>query len=172
MNIYPISNEDVENFHEFVCDADFEAYESLDYCIDSLVDDQTNVHGLKIVSILTQLGRSYKNLEIEVNGVKSAIDALKGRKESLEKKMETLNEYIRKEMIATNNSKIKDDYFVMAIKNNPPSVNIIDEEVIPSEYKIEAVIKAISKMKIKEDLQHGVIIPGAELKTSTRLDIK
>ena len=49
------------------------------------------------------------------------------------------------------------------VKNNPPSVKINDEELIPDKFKKEKVSITIDKTAIKKAIQDGEDVIGAEL---------
>lgn len=49
------------------------------------------------------------------------------------------------------------------VKTNPPSVKILDEEIIPAEYKVEKVTVSVDKKKIKDAIKNGGIVEWAEL---------
>lgn len=51
----------------------------------------------------------------------------------------------------------------VTLKNNPPSVKINDEELIPDKFKKEKVSITIDKTAIKEAIQDGEEVIGAEL---------
>jgi hypothetical protein len=92
-----------------------------------------------------------------------------------DKEIERLDEYVTyvmevdgvKELAGSDGLKIK-------LRNNPPSVVIIDEAQIPFEYR-ETVqpppVEKIVKAKIAKALKSGVDVPGADLNiSSTRVD--
>ena len=49
------------------------------------------------------------------------------------------------------------------VKNNPPSVKINDEELIPEKFKKEKVTITVDKTAIKKAIQDGEEVLGAEL---------
>lgn len=51
----------------------------------------------------------------------------------------------------------------VTLKNNPPSVKINDEELIPDKFKKEKVSIVIDKTAIKKAIQDGEEVIGAEL---------
>lgn len=91
----------------------------------------------------------------------------------LEQKKAELAEYEAKEehikqvildwMIDNDLKSIEFTYQKFTVKSNPPSVKIIDEELIPAEYKNEKVTVTVDKKKIKDAIQNGWIVDGAEL---------
>lgn len=69
--------------------------------------------------------------------------------------------------------KIESDFHKLKLCKCPESVNIINEELIPIEYKnLETKLK-VDKIRIKEALNKNIKIEGVELiKDKKRLDIK
>ena len=68
--------------------------------------------------------------------------------------------------------KVKTPLFTVALQNNPPSVNVIDEKLIPNDYRKTVTTTSISKKDLLEDLKQGLIIDGVELKQIKSLRIR
>ena len=62
--------------------------------------------------------------------------------------------------------------YTIKIRKNPPSVEILDESAITEEYKSQKITISINKKLIAEHIKAGVVIDGARLNNSTRLEIK
>lgn len=117
-----------------------------------------------------QLHRGMLALEVE-----KAEKALQQTEEwkLLEEKKKELAQYTTMEenakdsilnwMLANNLKVLEFSNQRFTVKNNPPSVKIIDEEVIPAEYKVEKVTISVDKKKIKDAIQNGWIVDWAEL---------
>lgn len=69
-------------------------------------------------------------------------------------------------------TEIKSPYFVIKLRKNPVSTDIIDESVIPDEYKKTREVVSIDRARIRDELRAGVIVPGAELRQNNRIEIK
>ena len=70
-------------------------------------------------------------------------------------------------------TKIESPWFVVSIKNNPASVKIDDEWLIPCDYmrEIPARFEPDKKM-IKSAMDEGYQVPGCYIERGTRLEIK
>ena len=111
-------------------------------------------------------------LTIEVQEAEKALRESEAYK-LLEQKKAELAEYEAKEehikqvildwMINNDLKSIEFTYQKFTVKSNPPSVKIIDEELIPAEYKNEKVTVTVDKQKIKDAIKNGGIVDGAEL---------
>lgn len=111
-------------------------------------------------------------LTIEVQEAERALKETEAYK-LLEQKKSELAEYEAKEehikqvildgMMDNNLKSIEFTYQKFTVKSNPPSVKIIDEELIPAEYKNEKVTVTVDKKKIKDAIQNWWIVDGAEL---------
>ena len=111
-------------------------------------------------------------LTIEVQQAEKALHETDEYK-TLEEKKQQLAEYEQKEkqikqtildgMIDNNLKSIEFTYQRFAVKTNPPSVKIINEELIPEEYKNKKVTISVDKVKIKNAIQNWWIVDGAEL---------
>ena len=75
-------------------------------------------------------------------------------------------------MEATETTEIDGITLKLKIKNNPPSVEIVDEKAVPEKYKKSKTVVTIDKAAIKADWKEGVGVDGAKINQGTRLDIK
>jgi hypothetical protein len=116
-----------------------------------------------------------KNLRAEGYAVADAIDAMEVRRMRLLNKIDYLSAYLKDNLENLGITEIKSSpLFTIKIKKNPVSVFISDEDMVLDNYKtkeIKEIIK-IDKALLKKDLSAGLTLPGAELRTNTRLEIK
>ena len=125
-----------------------------------------------------QLKRS--SLQLEVQKAELALHETEEWK-TLEAKQKELAQYTQMEEQAKDfilewmlNNNLKVIEFTnqrFTVKTNPPSVKIIDEELIPAEYKVEKVTVSVDKKKIKDAIKNWGIVDGAELDCSHSLVI-
>ena len=106
------------------------------------------------------------------SGIKEIERSQRDRRNSLEKKIARLKDYLRINFEKTNTEKIESDDIVIAIYKNPAKVHIVDEEKIPEEFFQIKETKLLNKDKIKESLKNGEDIPGCELVQEKRISIK
>ena len=81
-----------------------------------------------------------------------------------------LKAYLKRSMEAMGIEKIQCPLFTVSIRQNPASVEVFEESMVPNEYMVAKY--SASKTKIKEALVAGVDVPGARMAKTTRLDVK
>lgn len=101
----------------------------------------------------------------EAEAIKQKAKELTERAKRLEKTADrmssTLQTFIKAYLIATNQKKMKTAWNQFSIRQNAPSVNILDESAIDDRFYV--VKKELSKTLIKEAIQNGEDVAGAEL---------
>lgn len=75
-----------------------------------------------------------KNIESDIKGIKEEEDRLKAKRQTLENKVKGLKKYLYSQLKATGNKKVKTPLFNVWYQNNPPSLKIENEKVIPDQY--------------------------------------
>ena len=115
-----------------------------------------------------------KNIEAEEKAIDAAISTMELRRNQLSKKALSIAYYLQSNMERCAISEISCPYFVVKLKKNPVSVDVYDEKSLPESYikTKEVVTRSVDKMKIKEEILAGAVIPGAALKQNYRLEIK
>lgn len=164
MNLYNIA-QDILNALDCV---DEETGELSDDVMNALFSKESDFED-KCVNI----GYVIKNLEAEAQAVKNAMDEMKSRHLRLLKKVDSLSAYLLTNMQTVGKDKIeKSPHFVISIRKNPASVNITDESIIDVKYVKEKVTTTIDKVAIKDDLNNGKPVNGAELINKMKVVIK
>lgn len=109
-----------------------------------------------------------------VNEIDKEIARLKAMKSVYTKQQEGLSKYIKNCMEIMGVTLIETPIGKFSIKNNPESVEIFDETLVPKEYWITKIKEEtnISKTKIKEAIKNGEEVQGAKLVRNTRLEVK
>jgi len=116
------------------------------------------------------LAKLIKSFDVDVKGLKEEEQRLASRRKSLENRIAGLKTYIEDNMKAVGKDKIKGKVFTLAIQNNPPSVEIVDDFMIPEKYFV--VKKEIAKKEILNDLKQGIEVPGAQMNQTASLRIR
>lgn len=164
MNLYNIADEYqnilAETFNLETGEVDETSLAKLDQVTEKLEDK-----GIAIASFI-------KNLEAERKAIEDAKKHMLEREKSLERRAEWLTNYLQTNMERCGINEIKSPYFVVKLKKCPVSVNIQNENILPNDYKKVKEMTTIDKLKIKDDLLSGVVIPGAALKQNNRLEIR
>lgn len=115
-----------------------------------------------------------RNLKASVSQIKEAESAMAARRKALENRAARVEQYLLDNMQRAGMSKIESPYFVLSVRDNPPSVCIDAEGLIPQEFmrQPEPPPPAPDKKAIAQAIKDGKDVPGAHLVTSKRLDIK
>lgn len=100
------------------------------------------------------------------------IARIKERKERVQKAKKRLESHVIAVMRQLDIEKVEGKTSTLAIRANPPSVLIQDEEKIPQEYKFVKQTVVIDKQGIGKALKAGADVPGADLSlNSLRLHV-
>ncbi len=158
MNLYELSTNYLQ-IQEMI----MEGAEGLEDTLESLNDaiEEKAVGYAKVI----------KNIEGQVLAIKEEEKRLAERRRSLESNIKRLKENLELSMLDTGKKKIKTNLFTFNIQKNPPSVKILDEEAIPSDYLVKQKPK-IDKKAIINDLKNGVEVEGVEIKQDESLRIR
>jgi hypothetical protein len=106
--------------------------------------------------------------------IDSEIERLKALKTSRQNTADKLRDYLLNNMLAAQIESIDHPLMSIKIRNNPESVEVFEEKLIPSDYMTwpEAPPKKPNKSLIKTALKSGVLIEGVRLVRSKSLSIK
>lgn len=115
-----------------------------------------------------------QNLEASANAIKDAERKMAERRKAIENKVERIKEYLKVNMQKTGITKIECPYFVISLRNNPESVDVINMDLIPSEYfKIpDMPPPQLDKAELKKAIQAGAQVEGARLIRTQSIQIK
>ena len=120
---------------------------------------------------LEAIGCYIKNLDAECKALKDEEDALKARRGAKEKKLERLEEYVKNNLLENGDTKKEFPRVCFSFRKST-QVSIKDERMIPFEYGENVTEFKINKKAIKQAIQDGKEVPGAELVTYQNLQIK
>lgn len=120
------------------------------------------------------IGKLYLELQGESKAVVREIDRLEKHKRALLWNADWLKDYLLRELETAGLTEIKRSTIKIAVRTNPPSVNVIDIGAIPEEYKrlIPAFYEANKKEITDYYKETGEIISGTEIIEKRRVDIK
>lgn len=142
------------------------------------LDDQTIADTLEgqsadLVTKGTNVAMVFRNMESLAEQIKAEESRLAARRKAVEKRAASIKQYLLSNMERAGISKIESPWFVVSVKQNPESVQIDDESVLPPDYLREIPAKyEPDKNLIKQALKDGADVPGCKLVRSTRLEIK
>lgn len=164
MNLYEISNEYQALLEQTY---DPETGELFPQVMDKLEELSATMED-KAIAVASYI----KNLEAEREAIEKAKKNMAERESRLDKRADYLTQYLQSNMERCGITEIKSPLFAIRLKKCPVSTDILDETLIPNDYKKVKEVVSIDKLKLKEELQAGVIVPGAALKKNNRLEIR
>lgn len=115
-----------------------------------------------------------RNNELTIEAMKEEEDRISSNRKALENKLTRLKQYVKECMENNGITKIETSLGTLSIVKSPASVEIINEEAIPNEFKQEIVTVKIDKTKIKNNFKETGEIPDGVniITTNTSLRIK
>ena len=115
-----------------------------------------------------------KNIELTINAMKEEEDRIASNRKTLENKLTRFKQYVKECMENNGITKIETELGTLSIAKSPVSVEIVNEEAIPNNFKQEIITVKIDKTKIKENFKETGEIPDGVniITTNTNLRIK
>lgn len=116
--------------------------------------------------------RVMRQMDADAAAIKAEEDRLYRRRTTIENRIKNMKSRLQGMMEITGKKKINTELFSFGIQNNPASVVIDDEKMIPGEFLIPQAPK-IDKTAIKDALKAGVDMAGiAHLEQTQSLRIR
>ena len=112
-----------------------------------------------------------KNLESQAKAIKEEEKRLADRRKSLENNVNGLKENLEQAMVFNGKKKIKTNLFSFNVQKNPPSLKVIDEDLIPKQYYEEQAPK-LNRRELLNNLKEGELIDGVEITQGESLRIR
>ena len=115
-----------------------------------------------------------KNIELTINAMKEEEKRIADNRKALENKIAKFKDYVKECMEKNGITKIETELGTLSIAKSPASVEIVNEDEVPSEFKQEVVTVKIDKTKIKNNFKETGEIPAGVniVTTNTNLRIK
>jgi hypothetical protein len=115
-----------------------------------------------------------RNLEATAAAIRQAEQEMAARRKKIENRAQQVRDYLQTCMEIANVSRIECPHFALAIKNNPPSVEVFEPDLVPAEYRKtpEPAAPVIDKTAIREAIKANKKVPGVMLVRGSRLEIK
>ena len=113
-----------------------------------------------------------KSLDGDVAVIDNEIARLQARKKTINNKISSLKDYMENCLRMLELRKVKTSLNTISIQKNPPSIEILDETLIPEEFKSVETVTKIDKKALLKAIKDGEEISGANLKTSEGLRIR
>lgn len=164
MKLYEIANEYQHILEQSVNEETGEVNENALIKLDE-IEVQLHEKGIAVASYI-------KNIEAERKAIEEAKKSMAAREAKLDKEIDFLTNYLQSNMEKCGITEIKSPYFVVKLKKCPYSTDILNETLIPDEYRKVKAVVTIDKVRIKEEMLAGVVIPGAALRQNNRVEIR
>jgi hypothetical protein len=113
-------------------------------------------------------GHIIRDFDYLIENFDAEIDKLRAHKKALENRQAWLLDYLMFNMVEKGEDKLQFPLVSVSIVKNPPSVEILDEKMIPSSYTTIKTEITINKKPIADDLKKGINVPGARLITDRK----
>lgn len=142
------------------------------------LDDQTIADTLEgesgdLIEKVKNVAAVFRNLESDAKQIKEAEQQLAERRKAIEKRAESLKQYLKTNMELSGIQKIECQWFVITLAQNPEAVTVDDETMIPRDYFKEIPASyQLDKSLVKQAIKDGFEVPGAHLSRGTSLRIK
>lgn len=119
---------------------------------------------------LESTAKVIRNLEAEAEALEAEEKRLKARKMAVKNRIADIKGYVQGNLEAMGKDKVSSGIFKWSIQANAPSVNILDENLIPDDFwKIE---RKPMKTEIKKAIEAGELTEGVELVSTKSLRLR
>lgn len=119
---------------------------------------------------LESTAKVIRNLEAEAEALEAEEKRLKARKMAVRNRIADIKGYVQQNLEAMGKDNVTSGIFKWSIQANAPSVNILDEDLIPDAYwKIE---RKPMKTEIKKAIEAGELTEGVELVRTKSLRLR
>lgn len=138
--------------------------------LEVLQDTMEGIEG-EITDKAESIAKLMKSIEADEQGIKAEEERLYARRTALKNRRESIKDYLESQLIGAGIDKVKGTMFTVSIQNNPPSVNIIDENLInPKYYNTPSPV--LDKKAILTELKNGIEIAGCELQQTKSIRVR
>ncbi len=148
-----------------------ELVESDEMSLEDLRDTFEGIEG-EFNSKAVSLVHVANNLKSDTDAIDTEIKRLQERKKIKKNREESVREYLRSNMEASDITKIECPLFSITLAKGRDVVVIDDESAIPSEYRLEYITVKLDKRDLLKDLKSGDITGCHLEKSKTSLRIK
>ena len=139
--------------------------------LDVLVGEKINEIQMEEQDKIENIALFIKELESDVEAIRTEESSLKQRRISKEKKSDWLNKYLSDYLILTERPKFETSKCALSFRKSE-SVDIYDERAIDHKFITEETVFKIDKTAIKKAIKNGEEIMGASVVVKQNLQIK
>lgn len=116
--------------------------------------------------------RIIRNKAAEAVALKAEADRLTARRKAAERVVDELKARLKDSMVSVGATKLTTSIGAWSIQTNPPSIKIVDEDMIPAVWCIPQPPKIDKARMLQWFKESGEIIPGTEIERGTSLRFK
>lgn len=147
--------------------------ESGDIDDEEVLEDELDRLGMAI----THKAEAIAGLVAYLDGIASVrrkeSDRLLVRARADEHHAEQLRAYVLKHMQAIGKDRIDTARYTLAVRSNPPAVEVVDDQAVPSEFIKTVITTSVDRRRILEHLREtGEVPDGVEIVRRQRLEIR
>lgn len=142
-----------------------------DIPLDAALDTLEGIEG-QLQEKAVNVAKFMQNLDATAKAIKEAEQQMARRRRAIENRAGWIKTYLKNNMEAAGITRIESPWFRLAIQKNPEAVEILDDAMVPDDFKTEVVTVKVDKAAIKQVLRDGVHVPGVMLVQGTRLAIR
>lgn len=140
---------------------------------DVTIADTLEGESTEIEAKIQDYGFVIRNMESFTESMKAEETRMEERRKAHEKRVASIKSWLLQNMQLCGITKIECPAFAITVKNNPPSVVIDDEALIPDGYKKlpEPLPMTANKTMIATALKSGLDVAGCHLEQKQRIEI-
>lgn len=138
------------------------------------IEDTLEGDSLAIQAKIESYAFVIRNMEALPETIKAEEKRLADRRKAIEKRVDNIKEWLLINMQHAGITKIESPVFTVALQNNPPSLVVDNESLIPADYfkQPETPPPALDKTLVKKAIADGYEVPGAHIESKQRIVIK
>jgi hypothetical protein len=135
--------------------------------LEKMVSDETDWESKAI-----NVAKFLNQLSLDVVQIESEIERLTKKKKSNESAHKNLHDLLMWQMETFGKTEIKNPLLTIKVKENPPSLIVEREDLVPDKFKAKKEVVTVNKNAIKQALKDGEAIDGVKLINTKKLTIK
>ena len=140
------------------------------------ISDTIEGSSLEISKKIENYGIVLRDRESFVDAISKEIERLTERMNAEKKRIERTKNWLLSSMVTLEIKQVECPFFTIAVQDNPPSVDVYNDKLIPAEYmrvpEPKPPVPAPDKKLILADLKAGKEVAGCVLKKDKRIVIK
>lgn len=140
---------------------------------EELTEEEKNEIGVQLTEALRTKSNNivgyYQEEKVLLEGIDAEIKRLQDYKKAVTNRIDRYKEYVKENMQVLGIDKIETELGTISIAKSPISVDIIDEDKIPAEYKTIVQTIKVDKKAIADNFKStGELIEGARINTENK----